>query len=337
MLHIEPPLWDEYGLVGSIPERAAFILKEADRIVETYGNHPSFCLMSMGNELGDGTDPYLDYLLDYLQKKDPRHLYTSTTHPVGMERKDDYFIAAATPKGTCRGILPFSDYHEILKDLKRPLIAHELGQPAMYPDYNEIEKYTGHLKPRYLIEFRKSLEQNHMLHQSEDFVQASGALLVEIYKENIEAQLRTPNSAGFELLDIQDYPGHGLATIGILDAFLDSKGLITPEEYRRFCSETVPLIRMPGFVYTNDQVLIADAELAHYGPKNLEDQQLQWRIVSKKGKAVYSGTFPVTDIFTGSSTELGSIEADLSKIRRPMQLQMEIFLPGTSVANSWKI
>jgi len=337
MLHIEPPLWDGYGLVGSIPERAAFILKEADRIVETYGNHPSFCLMSMGNELGDGTDPYLAYLLDYLQKKDPRHLYTSTTHPVGMERKDDYFIAAATPKGTCRGILPFSDYREILKDLKRPLIAHELGQPAMYPDYNEIEKYTGHLKPRYLIEFRKSLEQNHMLHQSEDFVQASGALLVEIYKENIEAQLRTPNSAGFELLDIQDYPGHGLATIGILDAFLDSKGLITPEEYRRFCSETVPLIRMPGFVYTNDQVLIADAELAHYGPKNLEDQQLQWRIVSKKGKALYSGTFPVTDIFTGSSTELGSIEADLSKIRRPMQLQMEIFLPGTSVANSWKI
>ncbi len=336
VLQIEPPLWDGYGLVGSIPERAAFILKETGRMVESYGNHPSFCLMSLGNELGDGTDPYLAYLLDYLKKKDSRHLYTSTTHPVGMDRKDDFFVAAATPKGSCRGIKPFTDYREQLDLLERPLIAHELGQPAMYPDYKEIGKYTGHLKPRHLIAFRKSLEKKHMLDQADDFVRASGALLVEIYKENIEAQLRTPNSAGFQLLDIQDYPGHGLATIGILDAFLDSKGLITSEEYRRFCSQTVPLIRMPGFVYTNSQVLKASAEVAHYGPTDIMDQTFQWRIINGKGKAIYSGVFAKATISTGTTTALGTIEADLSKIRKPEQLQIEVFLSGTKVINSWK-
>ncbi len=335
MLQVEPPLWDGYGLVGSIPERAAYILKEAGRIVDTYGNHPSFCLMSMGNELGDGTDLYLAYLLKYMQNKDPRHLYTSTTHPAGTERKDDYFVAAATHKGVCRGINPFTDYRDQLEDLERPLITHELGQPAMYPDYNQIHKYSGHLKARNLDVFRQSLEEKGMINQAGDFTKASGALLVVFSKENIEAQLRTPNSAGFQLLDIQDYTGHGLATIGVLDAFLDSKGLITPEAYRKFCSETVPLLRMPGFVYTGDQVLKADAEITHYGPADLEEQQVHWRIINGKGKPLFSGTFPATTISTGTSTKLGTFEADLSRIRHPRQLQIELFIPGTNVSNSW--
>ena len=336
ILQVEPPLWDGYGKVGSIPERAAYILEETGRIVDTYGNHPSFCLMSLGNELGDGKDPYLAYLIDYLKKKDSRHLYTSTTHPAGMERKDDYFNAAGTKKGTCRGISPFTDYRDILADLKRPLISHELGQPAMYPNYSEIEKYTGHLKPEYLKIFRKSLEDHHMPDQSPDFYKASGALLVEIYKENIEAQLRTPNMAGFQLLDIQDYPGHGLASIGILDAFLDSKGLITPAEFRRFCSETVPLIRMPGFVYTNDQVLTASAEVAHFGSSNLQNQQVHWKIQNSKGKTEFEGTFPNQDILTGTNTMLGDFEADLSHIRKADQLTIEVSIPGTEIINSWK-
>jgi len=289
ILQIEPPLWDGYGLVGSIPERAAYILEEAGRIVDTYGNHPSFCLMSLGNELGDGKDPFLAYLIDYLRKKDSRHLYTSTTHPAGLERTDDYFVAAATEKGSCRGIAPFTDYGKVLADLHRPLISHELGQPAMYPDYREITKYTGHLKPEYLEVFHRSLEDNNMLDQSLDFYNASGALMVEIYKENVEAQLRTPNVAGFQLLDIQDYPGHGLASIGILDAFLDSKGLIKPAEFRRFCSETVPLIRMPGFVYSNDQTLTARVEVAHYGETDLKNQQVHWKILNSKARIEFRG------------------------------------------------
>jgi beta-galactosidase len=336
ILHIEPPLWDGYGQVGSIPERAAFILAETDRIVETYGNHPSFCLMSLGNELGDGKDPYLAYLLNYLQKKDPRHLYTSTTHPPGRERKDDYFAGAGTEAGICRGVKPFGDFREALQDLERPLITHELGQPAMYPNFREIPKYTGHLKPLYLDIFKESLREHHMLDMAEKFRMASGALLVEIYKENIEAQLRTPNSAGFQVLDIQDYPGHGMATIGILDVFLDSKGLVTAEQFRRFCNPTVPLIRMPGFTYTSDDTLKADAEIAHYGSDDLPDQVVNWRVLDKSGRALKSGSLGPVNIPTGSSTAIGSFEMSFNHINDASQLSIELSIPGTEIGNSWK-
>ena len=205
MLQIEPPIWDGYGELSDDPALTNFIATEANKIVNVYGNHPSFCLMSMGNELGDGTDPFLSEIVGQLQIKDSRHVYTSTTHPANTNRIDDYFVSAATSLGPTRGHWPFYDFSNRLTVIDRPYISHELGQPAMYPDYNEISKYTGHLKPRFLETFRQRLDDHHMLNMAEDFRLASGALLVEIYKENIEAQLRTPNVAGFQLLDLQDF------------------------------------------------------------------------------------------------------------------------------------
>jgi len=322
-------------LVGSDIKRAKFILDEVDRIVDTYGNHPSFCLMSIGNELGKGDDPYLAYLVDYLKKKDPRQLYTSTTHPAGLERKDDYFVAAGTQKGVARGIRPFGDFRGELEGFSRPFIAHELGQPAMYPDYNEIVKYTGHLKARNFEAFKKSLAENDMLDLAEDFRRSSGNLLVEIYKENIEAQLRTPTVAGFQLLQLQDFSGQGTALIGILDAFCDSKGLITPEQFKRFCGPTVPLIRMKGFTWTSDETFSATAEVAHFGPVDLNGQRVSWRIYNNKGRSLASGEFAQLDIPTGEHTQLGSIEVKLEKIASPAKLTVEIALGGTEFANSW--
>ena len=56
-----------------------------------------------------------------------------------------------------------------------------------------------------------------------------------------------------QLLDLQDYPGQGSAYVGILDAFMESKGLIAPEEWRHFCSEVVPLFCTEKFCWTNDE------------------------------------------------------------------------------------
>ncbi len=47
--------------------------------------------------------------------------------------------------------------------------------------------------------------------------------------------------AGFELLQLHDFPGQGTALVGILNAFWQQKGYILPEEFRRFCNVTVPL------------------------------------------------------------------------------------------------
>ena len=358
ILQPENPLWDGHGLIGSDSERAAFILAEANRIVDTYGNHPSFCFMSMGNELGDGRDPFLTYLVDYLKKKDSRRLYTATSHPPKEDREnDDFFVGAGTSKGVARGINPFKDFSAKLEHLKRPIIAHEIGQPAIYPNYKEIPKYTGHLKPRNLEAFKKSLEKNNMLDLADDFQKASGKQAVEIYKENIEAQLRTTNVAGFHLLDLQDFPGQGTALIGLLDAFLDSKGLITPEKFREFCSETVPLIRTRSFTWNSDETFKATAEVVHYGETDLENVEPVWTIKTKNGKVLAKGEFKKLNIPTGKTTQLGEFEFNFDKIKTPQQLVVEISLEGRCpqrpkntrrnkvagdadppvVANSWKL
>ena len=52
------------------------------------------------------------------------------------------------------------------------------------------------------------------------------------------------------MLDLQDFPGQGTALVGILNAFMESKGLIEPGKWRQFCSETVPLVLMPKRTWT---------------------------------------------------------------------------------------
>ena len=123
-----------------------------------------------------------------------------------------------------------------------PVVSHETGQFQVYPDYREIAKYTGVLYPYNMEVFRDRLARAGMSEQAEDFFLASGRWAAELYKADIEMDLRTEGLAGFQLLDLQDYPGQGSAYVGILDAFMDSKGLVSPERWRGFCNEVVPLL-----------------------------------------------------------------------------------------------
>ena len=92
---------------------------------------------------------------------------------------------------------------------------------------------------------------------------ASGRFQLQCYKEEIEANLRTPSFSGIQLLDLHDYLGQGGALIGLLDAFWESKGYATPEEFTQFCNTTVPLARCQR-VYTTNDSLIADVEVAAF-------------------------------------------------------------------------
>ena len=116
-----------------------------------------------------------------------------------------------------------SDYTESISKFDVPVISHEIGQWCVYPNFNEMKKYTGVLKPRNFEIFRETLEENQMLDQANDFLVASGKLQTLCYKEDIESALRTPGFGGFQLLDLHDFPGQGTALIGVLDPFWEEK------------------------------------------------------------------------------------------------------------------
>ena len=101
-----------------------------------------------------------------------------------------------------------------------PVVSHEIGQYEVYPNFHEIEKYTGVLKARNFEVFRDRLKETGMLDWADDFFYTSGKLSVQCYKEELEAAARTKRLAGYQILDIQDFSGQGTALVGILDALI---------------------------------------------------------------------------------------------------------------------
>src|ERR1035437_3656322 len=137
-----------------------------------------------------------------------------------------------------------------------------------------------------------NMKQKHLLDLAPKFVEASGKFATLLYKEEIEVLLRTPGFGGFSLLDLHDYPTQGTAVVGLLDAFWDSKGFITPAAFRRYCSATVPLLRMPKRTYTSEEPFVATADIAHFGPVDLPEVQPVWSIKDEQGREVGAGKFP---------------------------------------------
>jgi hypothetical protein len=175
-----------------------------------------------------------------------------------------------------------------------------------------------------------------MLHQANDFFRASGQMTLLLYKESIEALLRTPNCGGFQLLDLHDFPGQGTALVGILDPFWDTKGITSPEKFREFCGPTVPILRLKKRNYFNDEAFSAVAELYHYGSQALKDLQPKWEIRSTDNHLVSSGNFKKRTVAVGSLDSMGIITADLKKITSQQKLTITIFA-GNNIKNSWDI
>lgn len=159
-----------------------------------------------------------------------------------------------------------------------PIISHETGQFQTYPDFREIKKYTGVLYPYNFEIFRRRLAAAGMLSQADDFHKASGLWSVKLYKADIEMDLRTKNMAGFQLLDIQDYPGQGSAFVGILDAFMESKGITTANEWHQWCSSVVPLLVTDHFCYDENEMMNAKVQIANYGGESLKGKKLVWKL-----------------------------------------------------------
>lgn len=210
-----------------------------------------------------------------------------------------------------------------------PIISHETGQFQTYPDYREMKKYTGVLHPYNFEVFRRRLAAAGMLSQADDFHKASGLWSVKLYKADIEMDLRTRNMAGFQLLDIQDYPGQGSAFVGILDAFMESKGITTPEEWRQWCSPVVPLLEMKKFCFEDGEKIQAKVKVANYGGTSLYGKKLMWKIGDAEG---------VMNIFTYDEglIDVGILDEEISA-DKPAKLNVSLNIEGTEARNSYEL
>ncbi len=320
---------------------------ETTRILRAYGNHPSFAFASACNEPGgDNAGAWLSGWIARHRAADPRHLYTSGSGWPELPENDYNVRPQPRIQHWGEGLdsrinrLPpetRSDYSSIIQSFRAPVVSHEIGQWCVYPNFDEMPKYTGYLKPRNFEIFRSSLAEHHLSGQAHDFLMASGKLQVLCYKEDIESALRTPDMGGFQLLGLSDFPGQGTALVGVLDAFWDEKGYVTPQEFRRFCNSTVPLARLDRRVFTTRDHLACDVEVAHFGPSPLPRAASSWRLVGDNGAVVARGRFNPRDIPVGSGIALGRVDLALNFMPAPARYKLIVALDGTAFENDWDV
>ncbi len=339
---VEASSWTHVGDGQPIDQ---WLYEETERMLREYGNHPSFVMMSHGNEPhGENRIEYLAKYLSYWKAQDARRLFTAGAGwPIIPE--SDYHNSASRARiqgwgqelnsivNNQRPRTNF-DWSAVVSSYDKPLVSHEIGQWCVYPNFREIEKYDGVMKPTNFHLFKRSLEANHMLHLADQFLMASGKLQAKLYKADIEAALRTRGQAGFQLLDLHDFPGQGTALVGVLDAFWDEKGYISPEAFRRFCNETVPLARLDKRVFTENDTLTAHIEVAHFGEKPLNDVNPQWKLL-QDNKVIAEGFLGKRNIPIGNGIQLGTIIYQFQKELTPRKLIIQVEI--ADFVNSWDI
>lgn len=330
-----------WALIGDGLKQDVWLKRESDRILKEYGNHPSFCMLAYGNEPGGGNQShYLHALIDHWKQKDDRRLYTGAAGWPYISNAD-YFNTpnprvGGFPNNIINTSVPRTDYDHQGIGKEMPTVSHEIGQYCVYPDFKEIDQYKGVLKAKNFEIFKETLKEAGMEDMGEKFLYASGRLQTLCYKAEIEMALRTEELGGFQLLDLHDFPGQGTALVGVLNAFWENKGYVDEKEYSQFCSQIVPLVRMPKLILTNDEHFKASVEFAQYAEKPLRGVTVEWKLVKKSGEAFKSGSFQC-DLPIGSGIRVGDIDCALSDITVPTQLTLEVGVKDTEIANNWHI
>lgn len=424
----EVPFWGTFnGPDDEEYDKEAQDLLEAEgfRMLEAFSNHPSYCMMSMGNELWGNASAINDLLAKYKAFR-PDVLFAQGSNNFfwtpNIQPCDDFFsgvrftvdrqirgsfamcdkplghVQTAVPgtrfnydeaiRPSCLAFLSdkladtasasglsadktavnadetmVSDeqfveiqYGTGVKKVKLsevraelipeiPVISHEIGQYETYPDFREIRKYTGVLKARNLEEFRQRLEKKGMLDFANDFFRSSGALAMACYKDELETALRSSQLGGFQILDIQDFTGQGTALVGVLNAFMENKGLITVEDWRRFCSGAVLQAEFDSYVVISGKVLKFAVSLSYFLKSPLADDELVCSLKDGDGNVITHANAPVTaltengvhanGVHANGVFAMGEFSMQLPEVDRPSSLTLTVELKNLCISNSY--
>ena len=397
-IYMEPelPFWGTFtakGDEGHNEEAQNFLIEEGFRILDSYANHPSFVMMSMGNELW-GSPEAINELLGRYKAYRPHILYTQGSNNFqwvpNIQPNDDFFCGVRfTIDRQIRGSYAMCDkplghvqtdrpgtmfnYEEAIHPtynakasevsadgtieiqygtgVKRvkltdaqeeliphvPVLSHEIGQYETYPDFTEIDKYTGVLRARNMEQFRDALDQKGLLPLANDYFKNSGALAVACYKDELETALRTESLAGFQILDIQDFSGQGTALVGVLNAFMENKGLITSADWRQFCSSAVLQAEFETYVHTCGDLFAASLSLAYFRKDPLAATSLTCQLTTSDGTLLFEKVLPVDSITENGRHELGSLRFTIPELTQAASLELTIQLEGCDIQNHYTL
>ena len=332
------------------PESLAYYTGELRQALRFLANHPSFVMLTLGNELASGELGHrrMEDLLSMAHAMDATRLFAcgSNTHYgwYGYQGGSDFYTSfhlreqdlRATydnMKGYLNHRYPNAknDYEAAMtvlrKDCGKPVFSFEVGQFEVLPDFGEIADFRGVTRAVNYELIRKKVEQSGAMDTWTKQVEATGELSNLCYREEVEAALRTERYSGISLLGIQDFPGQGTALVGMLNAHLQPKPypFAQPERFRAFFRDVLPLALLEKYTYENTETLVAQVKLANYGKADLTGQA-QWRLEGAEGSQ--QGELPQVTAPCGTLTMLGELRIPLADVHKPARLTLTVEMHG---------
>ncbi|MBR0224374.1 MAG: hypothetical protein IJL93_08895 [Bacteroidales bacterium] len=334
----------------STEEARAYYAMEARQIICHLANHPSFVMLTLGNELhfDEADRPFVSSLLESLRAADSTRLYANGSNAfygtLGPDPASDFFTASddrgrplratsAGPQGWLNQAEPSAvrDYSVEMalfrRDSAQPVFSFEVGQYEILPDFSEISSYQGIARPDNLLHMQRKMRSASLEAKWKRMVEATGESALQCYRTEVEAALRTGDFSGISLLGLQDFPGQGTALVGMMDAHLQPKpySFGSPERFSAFFRDVLPLALLPKFVFTVGESLRVPVRLANYGKTDLTGH-LFWTLTGCGFSQSGSGDIIIAP--SGGLTGIGCVKAELSGLPEATRLTLTLSFCG---------
>lgn len=316
---------------------------ELKSVLCALANHPSFVMLTLGNELQAGELGHrrMDALLALAREYDPTRLYAAGSNNhyggQGCDKNSDFYTSGnfySHDLRACNAGMAGWLNHEypsachtydasmaaLRQEYAGAVTSFEVGQYEVLPDFDELDAFKGVTAPANYRLIRDRVAKRGLLPEWKKRVAATGEIALRCYRAEIEAALRTEGLSGISLLGLQDFPGQGTAIVGMLNAHLRPKPFpfARPERFRQFFTGTLPLALLPRFTFEAGETLSFPVRMAHYGKSALQGR-LVWTLGSQTGE------LPEVTASAGGLTDLGTVRLPLT---RPGRETLKIAFAG---------
>lgn len=327
---------------------------ELRQILYTFANHPSFVMLTFGNELGTKELGHsrMSTLLELAHELDSTRLYANGSNVhygrQGCDAGSDFYTSFRFYDSDLRGTFgsgtsepgtgiegylnnrypnaknSYDDTMNRIREVyQKPVFSFEVGEFEILPDFDELAAFHGISDPENIRFVEERVREKGLLPRWKEYVEASGKLAEIGYREEIEAAMRTEQLSGISLLGLQDFPGQGTALVGMMNSHLHSKpyNFARPEAFCAFFREQLPLVFLPKYTYDNCETLGAEVKVANYGKKKLAGD-LKYKLA---GEGIcLSGV--LTDIICpiGKLTYAGTLNLSLETIKKASRLDLTV-------------
>lgn len=323
-------------------ESVRYYTTELAQIIRMLANHPSFVMLTFGNELqnGEAGVSNMNQMLELARSMDATRLFAngSNTHygERGCDPNSDFcqsqryfgadlrgIFAAHTPAGiegfinneypnACHN---YDDSMALLRaDYKKPVFSFEVGQFEVLPDFDELELFQGISDPVNYKLIQNKVKEKGLMPVWKKYVEATGELSLLGYRAEVEACLRTKELSGISLLGIQDFPGQGTALVGMMNSHLEPKPFSfgQPERFRAFFTDVLPMMYLPRYTWEKKEILIAPIVIANYGKIDLVEKASVR--ICMDGEVLEEQTFVTAKAPVGELTTVGEYRLELETL-----------------------